>query len=66
MKHGWKDGMLSPQLGRNETVSSSLTELLDKTPYDITVTPLLDDRTGRGSQVLHICSSGGGKSWPRQ
>ncbi|KAM3603129.1 uncharacterized protein V6R79_017003 [Siganus canaliculatus] len=33
--------------------------LLDKTPYDITVTPLLDDRTGHDAQALHICSGFG-------
>lgn len=46
-------------------VSTSLTDLLDRTPYDITVTPLLDDGTGNGSQVLQICSSGGGKGHRR-
>lgn len=33
--------------------------LLDKKPYDITVTPLLDDKTGHGTQALHICSGFG-------
>ncbi|XP_056873427.1 interleukin-6 receptor subunit beta-like [Takifugu flavidus] len=36
----------------------TLSDLLDRTPYDVTVTPLLDDGTGHGSQVLQICSSG--------
>lgn len=39
-----------------------LTDLLDKTPYDITVTPLFDDQTGHGLRVLQICSRRGGKS----
>uniref|UniRef100_UPI0037E87E8F interleukin-31 receptor subunit alpha-like n=1 Tax=Semicossyphus pulcher TaxID=241346 RepID=UPI0037E87E8F len=30
--------------------------LLDKKPYNITVTPLLDGRTGHGTQALQICS----------
>lgn len=40
-----------------------LTGLLDKTPYNITVTPLFDDKTGHGAQVLDICSREGGTSF---
>ncbi|XP_073349115.1 interleukin-31 receptor subunit alpha-like [Pagrus major] len=36
-----------------------LLDLLDKTQYNITVTPLFDDKTGRGTQVLQICSREG-------
>ncbi|XP_030261833.1 interleukin-31 receptor subunit alpha-like isoform X2 [Sparus aurata] len=38
---------------------ASLDGLLDKTPYNITVTPLFDDKTGHGAQVLDICSREG-------
>ncbi|KAM8726792.1 interleukin-31 receptor subunit alpha-like isoform 3-T3 [Acanthopagrus schlegelii] len=38
---------------------ASLDALLDKTPYNITVTPLFDDKTGHGAQVLDICSGKG-------
>ncbi|XP_070705998.1 interleukin-31 receptor subunit alpha-like [Pempheris klunzingeri] len=34
----------------------TLFDLLDKRPYNITVTPLFDDKTGHGAQALHICS----------
>nr|XP_020483610.1 interleukin-6 receptor subunit beta-like [Labrus bergylta] len=34
----------------------TLTDLLDKTPYNITVTPLFDGKTGHGTQALQICS----------
>ncbi|XP_062267300.1 interleukin-31 receptor subunit alpha-like [Platichthys flesus] len=42
----------------NETTSTStsLFDLLDKKQYNITVTPLFDDQTGRGSQADQICS----------
>ncbi|CAB1425833.1 unnamed protein product [Pleuronectes platessa] len=42
----------------NETrsTSTSLFDLLDKKQYNITVTPLFDDQTGRGSQADPICS----------
>uniref|UniRef100_A0A3Q3F758 Interleukin-6 receptor subunit beta-like n=1 Tax=Labrus bergylta TaxID=56723 RepID=A0A3Q3F758_9LABR len=38
----------------------TLTDLLDKTPYNITVTPLFDGKTGHGTQALQICSRVGG------
>ncbi|KAM6991733.1 interleukin-6 receptor subunit beta-like [Tautogolabrus adspersus] len=34
----------------------TLTDLLDKKPYNITVTPLFGDKTGHGTQALQICS----------
>lgn len=34
----------------------TLSDLLDKKPYNITVTPLFDDKTGHGTQALWICS----------
>ncbi|XP_034435635.1 interleukin-31 receptor subunit alpha-like [Hippoglossus hippoglossus] len=42
----------------NETkyTNTSLFDLLDKKQYNITVTPLFDDKTGRGSQAVQICS----------
>ncbi|XP_034756466.1 interleukin-31 receptor subunit alpha-like [Etheostoma cragini] len=39
----------------NDT-NTTLSNLLDKKPYNITVTPLLDDKTGHGTQALQICS----------
>ncbi|XP_022051305.1 interleukin-31 receptor subunit alpha-like [Acanthochromis polyacanthus] len=39
--------------------NTTLSDLLDKKPYNITVTPLLGDRTGHSTQALHICSSVG-------
>ncbi|KAF1376788.1 hypothetical protein PFLUV_G00215080 [Perca fluviatilis] len=39
----------------NDT-NTALSNLLDKTPYNITVTPLFDDKTGHGTQALQICS----------
>ncbi|KAM9339228.1 interleukin-6 receptor subunit beta-like [Symphorus nematophorus] len=36
-----------------------LSGLLEKQPYNITVTPLFDDKTGRGTQAPQICSSFG-------
>ncbi|KAA8583052.1 hypothetical protein FQN60_015598, partial [Etheostoma spectabile] len=39
----------------NDT-NTTLSDLLDKKPYNITVTPLLDDKTGHGTQALQICS----------
>ncbi|XP_035851389.1 interleukin-6 receptor subunit beta-like isoform X2 [Sander lucioperca] len=39
----------------NDT-NTTLSNLLDKTPYNITVTPLFDDKTGHGTQALQICS----------
>ncbi|XP_062293274.1 interleukin-31 receptor subunit alpha-like [Scomber scombrus] len=34
----------------------TLFDLLHKKPYNITVTPLFDDKTGHGTQALQICS----------
>ncbi|KAG7239712.1 hypothetical protein INR49_028648 [Caranx melampygus] len=31
--------------------------LLGKTPYNITVTPLFDDRTGHGTEALQVCAT---------
>lgn len=39
--------------------NTTLSDLLDKTPYNITVTPLFDDKTGHATQALQICSSVG-------
>ncbi|XP_040920253.1 interleukin-31 receptor subunit alpha-like [Toxotes jaculatrix] len=36
--------------------NTTLGDLLDKKPYNITVTPLFDDMTGHGTQALQICS----------
>lgn len=41
------------------------TGLLDKKLYNITVTPLFDNKTGHGAQVLKICSRVGGTSFIR-
>lgn len=43
--------------------STFLADLKDRTPYDITVTPLFGDKTGHGAQALHICSRVGGTSF---
>ncbi|XP_037541110.1 interleukin-6 receptor subunit beta-like [Nematolebias whitei] len=37
--------------------NATLFDLLNRTQYNITVTPLLNDRTGRSTQALQICSS---------
>jgi len=42
-------------------LSSFLTGLPDKQPFNITVTPLFDDKTGHGTQALQICSRVGGQ-----
>uniref|UniRef100_A0A3P8SKH3 Interleukin 12 receptor, beta 2a n=1 Tax=Amphiprion percula TaxID=161767 RepID=A0A3P8SKH3_AMPPE len=39
--------------------NATLSDLLDKKPYNITVTPLLGDKTGHGMQAFHICSRAG-------
>lgn len=36
--------------------NTTLSGLLDKKPYNITVTPLFGNRTGHSMQALHICS----------
>nr|XP_020459565.1 interleukin-6 receptor subunit beta-like [Monopterus albus] len=36
--------------------NTRLLDLLDKKPYNITVTPLFGDKTGHGTQALQICS----------
>ncbi|GLD49584.1 interleukin-31 receptor subunit alpha-like protein [Lates japonicus] len=36
--------------------NTTLSDLFDKKPYNITVTPLFDDKTGHGTQALQICS----------
>lgn len=41
-------------------IFSSLAGLLDKTPYNITVTPLFDDRTGHGTEAPQVCVTLGG------
>uniref|UniRef100_A0A665WPU6 Fibronectin type-III domain-containing protein n=1 Tax=Echeneis naucrates TaxID=173247 RepID=A0A665WPU6_ECHNA len=38
---------------------TTLTDLLDRRQYNITVTPLLDDKAGLGSEALQVCSSVG-------
>ncbi|XP_068433438.1 interleukin-6 receptor subunit beta-like [Clinocottus analis] len=35
---------------------TTLSGLLDKQPYNITVTPLFDDKTGHGTHALQICT----------
>ncbi|XP_063758244.1 interleukin-31 receptor subunit alpha-like isoform X2 [Eleginops maclovinus] len=40
--------------------NATLSGLLDKKPYNVTVTPLFDDKTGHGTQALQICSRVGG------
>ncbi|XP_037304975.2 interleukin-31 receptor subunit alpha-like [Pungitius pungitius] len=39
--------------------NATLSGLLDKQPYNITVTPLFADRTGHGARALQICSGEG-------
>ncbi|XP_035534941.1 interleukin-31 receptor subunit alpha-like isoform X2 [Morone saxatilis] len=36
--------------------NATLFDLLDKKPYNITVTPLFEGKTGHGTQALQICS----------
>ncbi|XP_072219006.1 interleukin-31 receptor subunit alpha-like [Leuresthes tenuis] len=36
--------------------NTTLDDLLDKKPYNITITPILDERTGHSTQALQICS----------
>lgn len=43
-----------------------LTDLIHKKPYNITVTPLFDDKTGHGTQAVQICSRVGGNLCNRQ
>ncbi|XP_074471621.1 interleukin-6 receptor subunit beta-like isoform X1 [Sebastes fasciatus] len=40
--------------------NATLSDLLDKKPYNITVTPLFENKTSHGTQALHICSRFGG------
>ncbi|XP_071323858.1 interleukin-31 receptor subunit alpha-like isoform X2 [Trachinotus anak] len=40
--------------------NTTLTGLLKKKPYNITVTPLFDDKTGHGTEALQVCSTVGG------
>ncbi|XP_042359692.1 interleukin-6 receptor subunit beta-like isoform X2 [Plectropomus leopardus] len=42
---------------QSKYTNTTLTDLLDKKPYNITVTPLFDDKTGHGTQAHQICSS---------
>lgn len=39
--------------------NTTLCDLLDKQPYNITVTPLFVDKTGHGARALQICSRAG-------
>ncbi|XP_041830982.1 interleukin-31 receptor subunit alpha-like isoform X2 [Melanotaenia boesemani] len=39
--------------------NATLFDLLDKTPYNVTITPLLDNRTGHGTEAPQICLSNG-------
>uniref|UniRef100_A0A8C4IDC9 Fibronectin type-III domain-containing protein n=1 Tax=Dicentrarchus labrax TaxID=13489 RepID=A0A8C4IDC9_DICLA len=39
--------------------NTTLFDLLDKKPYNITVTPLFDDKTGHSTQAHQICSNVG-------
>ncbi|XP_013765808.1 interleukin-31 receptor subunit alpha-like isoform X3 [Pundamilia nyererei] len=43
----------------SEYTNVTLSGLQEKKPYNITVTPLFDDKTGQGTKVLHVCSSFG-------
>uniref|UniRef100_A0A3Q0RQT3 Interleukin 31 receptor A n=1 Tax=Amphilophus citrinellus TaxID=61819 RepID=A0A3Q0RQT3_AMPCI len=36
--------------------NATLFDLLDKKPYNITVTPLIDDKTGQSAQAVQVCS----------
>lgn len=38
-------------------------DLHDKVPYNITVTPLLDDKTGYSTEALQICTRAGGRPY---
>ncbi|KAM9354150.1 interleukin-6 receptor subunit beta-like [Pholidichthys leucotaenia] len=42
---------------RSEDTNATLFNLQDKTPYNITVTPLFDGKTGHGVQALLVCSA---------
>ncbi|XP_013875442.1 interleukin-31 receptor subunit alpha isoform X2 [Austrofundulus limnaeus] len=44
---------------RSAFTNATLFDLVNRTEYNITVTPLLEDRTGRSSEALQICSSRG-------
>ncbi|XP_054604047.2 interleukin-31 receptor subunit alpha isoform X2 [Nothobranchius furzeri] len=44
---------------KSTSTNATLLGLRERTLYNITVTPLLDDKTGHSSQTLHICSSTG-------
>ncbi|XP_034017949.1 interleukin-6 receptor subunit beta-like [Thalassophryne amazonica] len=43
-----------------EHTNTTLFALLNQTPYNITVTPLFEDKTGHGMEALQICSGLGG------
>ncbi|XP_047429023.1 interleukin-6 receptor subunit beta-like [Mugil cephalus] len=36
--------------------NATLFDLLDKKPYDVTITPLFDNKTGHGTQIRQLCS----------
>uniref|UniRef100_A0A8C5DPE4 Fibronectin type-III domain-containing protein n=1 Tax=Gouania willdenowi TaxID=441366 RepID=A0A8C5DPE4_GOUWI len=36
--------------------NATLSDLVDRKPYNITVTPLFDNKTGLGTQALQVCS----------
>ncbi|XP_044024261.1 interleukin-31 receptor subunit alpha-like isoform X2 [Siniperca chuatsi] len=44
------------QWKESKYTNATLVDLLDMKPYNITVTPLFDDKTGHGTQALQICS----------
>ncbi|TNN52388.1 Interleukin-31 receptor subunit alpha [Liparis tanakae] len=50
--HGGNEYFWKESNGTNTTLSG----LPDKQPFNITVTPLFDDKTGHGTQALQICS----------
>ncbi|XP_056261264.1 interleukin-6 receptor subunit beta-like [Seriola aureovittata] len=49
-QYNWKE---------SKYTNTSLIDLLDKKPYNITVTPLFDNKTGYGTEALQVCSTVG-------
>lgn len=55
----WSHGGNQYYWKESKYTNATLSDLLDKKPYNITVTPLFGNKTGHGTQALQICSGVG-------
>uniref|UniRef100_A0A3Q3DN67 Fibronectin type-III domain-containing protein n=1 Tax=Hippocampus comes TaxID=109280 RepID=A0A3Q3DN67_HIPCM len=53
----WTHDELRYRWKESNSTSTTLSGLLDKKPYDVTITPLVGDKTGLGARVSRICAT---------